>query len=164
MPGRVNTVNMIDRYYVYVHIDPRNLEEFYYGKGTGARSHAHLQDAGDSVKVARIKAIQKEGLEPLIRIIARGLTSEEALMVETALIWKLGRTLTNVASPGPASQGVQESWMRPRRDHSPGVGCGPRGRGATRWSRLTVLSRGNARAFKAICHWNKMACDLESSW
>lgn len=89
---------MTDRYYVYVYIDPRNLEEFYYGKGTGSRSHAHLQDAGDSVKVARIRAIQKEGLEPTIRIIARGLTSAEALMVETALIWKLGRTLTNVAS------------------------------------------------------------------
>ena len=91
-------MNVADRYYVYVYIDPRNLEEFYYGKGTGSRSHAHLQDAGDSVRVARIKAIQKEGLEPTIRIIARGLTSEEALMVETALIWKLGRTLTNVAS------------------------------------------------------------------
>ena len=36
---------MTDRYYVYVYIDPRNLEEFYYGNGTGARSHAHLQDA-----------------------------------------------------------------------------------------------------------------------
>jgi len=24
-------------YYVYVYIDPRNLEEFYYGKGQGAR-------------------------------------------------------------------------------------------------------------------------------
>lgn len=89
---------MSDRYYVYVYIDPRNLEEFYYGKGTGSRSQAHLQDTGDSVKVARIKAIQQEGLEPIIRIIARGLTSAEALMVETTLIWKLGRTLTNVAS------------------------------------------------------------------
>jgi hypothetical protein len=94
----VDTVHVTDRYYVYVYIDPRNLEEFYYGKGTGSRSHAHLHDEGDSVKVARIKAIQKEGLEPTIRIIARGLTSAEALMVETALIWKLGRTLTNVAS------------------------------------------------------------------
>ena len=89
---------MADRYYVYVYIDPRNLEEFYYGKGTGSRSHAHLQDVGDSVKVARIKAIRKEGLEPTIRVIARGLTSAEALMVETTLIWKLGRNLTNVAS------------------------------------------------------------------
>ena len=68
--GTVNTVNVTDRYYVYVYIDPRNFEEFYYGKGTGSRSHAHLQDVGDSVKVARIKAIQKEGLEPIIRIIA----------------------------------------------------------------------------------------------
>ena len=91
-------MSMTDRYYVYVYIDPRNLEEFYYGKGTGSRSHAHLLDVGDSVKVARIKAIRKEGLEPTIRIIARGLTSAEALMVETTLIWKLGRTLTNVAS------------------------------------------------------------------
>ena len=93
-----NDATVSDRYYVYVYIDPRNFEEFYYGKGTGSRSHAHLSDEGDSEKVARIKAIRKEGLEPIIRIIARGLTSSEALMVETALIWKLGRTLTNVAS------------------------------------------------------------------
>lgn len=89
---------MTDRFYVYVYIDPRNFEEFYYGQGTGSRSHTHLQDVGDSVKVARINAIQEEGLEPIIRFIARGLSSEEALMVETTLIWKLGRTLTNVAS------------------------------------------------------------------
>ena len=94
----MNNATVSDRYYVYVYIDPRNFEEFYYGKGTGARSHAHLSDLGDSEKVARIKAIRKEGLEPIIRIVARGLTSSEALMVETALIWKLGRTLTNVAS------------------------------------------------------------------
>jgi uncharacterized protein len=66
--------------------------------GSAASTAPVHQSHGDSVKVARIKAIQKEGLEPIIRIIARGLTSEEALMVETALIWKLGRTLTNVAS------------------------------------------------------------------
>lgn len=89
---------MAGKHYVYVYIDPRNLEEFYYGKGTGSRSHAHLAEDNDSEKVARIKAIRAEGLEPMIRVIARGLTSEEALMVETALIWKLGRTLTNVAA------------------------------------------------------------------
>lgn len=31
-------------YYVYVYIDPRNHEEFYYGKGRGARKGAHLKD------------------------------------------------------------------------------------------------------------------------
>lgn len=29
-------------YYVYVYIDPRNYEEFYYGKGKGNRKDAHL--------------------------------------------------------------------------------------------------------------------------
>lgn len=99
---------MSERYYVYVYIDPRNFEEFYYGKGIGSRSHAHLSDDGDSEKVARIKAIKAEGLDPMIRIIARGLTSEEALMVETTLIWKLGRNLTNIAS------GHYVSRFRPR--------------------------------------------------
>jgi len=30
-------------YYVYVYIDPRNNEEFYYGKGTGSRKDAHVE-------------------------------------------------------------------------------------------------------------------------
>lgn len=32
----------MDDYYVYVYIDPRNYEEFYYGKGKGSRKNAHL--------------------------------------------------------------------------------------------------------------------------
>lgn len=39
-----------------------------------------------------------EGERPIIRVIASGLTEHEALMVETTLIWKLGRTLDNIAS------------------------------------------------------------------
>ena len=31
-------------FYVYVYIDPRNFEEFYYGKGKGNRKVAHLSD------------------------------------------------------------------------------------------------------------------------
>lgn len=31
-------------YYVYVYIDPRSLEEFYYGKGKGSRKYAHLSE------------------------------------------------------------------------------------------------------------------------
>jgi len=85
-------------FYVYVYIDPRNLEEFYYGKGQGARRYAHLTEEGDSEKVARIKAIRTEGLEPIVRTVASGLTESEALLVETTLIWKLGKNLTNIAS------------------------------------------------------------------
>lgn len=85
-------------YYVYVYIDPRNFEEFYYGKGTGGRKYAHLGDEGDSGKANRIKDIQKSGLKPIIKVIAKDLTEREAFLIEKTLIWKLGRTLTNVSS------------------------------------------------------------------
>lgn len=86
------------KYYVYVYIDPRNYEEFYYGKGKGSRKLAHLNDSSDSEKVSRIKAIKKAGLEPIIRVIARNLSDSEALLIEKTLIWKLGKGLTNKSS------------------------------------------------------------------
>jgi hypothetical protein len=85
-------------YYVYVYIDPRNFEEFYYGKGRGNRKEAHLKDENDTEKVRVIKEIRKEGLEPIIKVIARNLTEDEAFLVEKTLIWKLGKTLTNISS------------------------------------------------------------------
>ncbi|MBI2176639.1 GIY-YIG nuclease family protein [Candidatus Woesearchaeota archaeon] len=85
-------------YYVYVYIDPRNYEEFYYGKGKGDRKEAHLFDEGDSEKSKRIKDIKNEGLNPIIRVIAKGLSESDAFLIEKTLIWKLGRTLTNKSS------------------------------------------------------------------
>lgn len=85
------------KYYVYTYIDPRNFEEFYYGKGKGSRKSAHMFDLSDSEKARRIRAIKKDGLEPTIRVIATDLTEAEALLVETTLIWKLGQFTTNVA-------------------------------------------------------------------
>ena len=61
-------------YYVYVYIDPRTYEEFYFGKGRGSRKDAHLSDNSDSEKSKQIKAIQNEGLEPIVRVIARDLS------------------------------------------------------------------------------------------
>lgn len=86
-------------YYVYVYIDPRNFEEFYFGKGKGKRKQAGLTDTNDdNEKVKRIKDIKDAGLEPIIRVVATGLGEQEALLVEKTLIWKLGRTLTNISS------------------------------------------------------------------
>ena len=85
-------------YYVYVYIDPRNYEEFYFGKGRGSRKEAHLTDSSDSEKARRIAAIHKAGLQPIIRVIARELSEHDALLVEKTLLWKLGRQLTNVSS------------------------------------------------------------------
>lgn len=89
---------MDNNYYVYVYIDPRNYEEFYYGKGKGNRKQAHLSDESDTDKTKIIKAIQKEGLEPIIKVIAKGLTESEAFLIEKTLIWKLGKNLTNISS------------------------------------------------------------------
>lgn len=88
----------MSEYYVYVYIDPRNFEEFYYGKGKGSRKDAHLFEDSDSEKSKRIKAIKKAGLDPIIRVIARDLTEHDALLVEKTLLWKLGKQLTNVSS------------------------------------------------------------------
>jgi len=100
---------MSDRnFYVYVYIDPRNYEEFYYGKGKGARRFSHLSDDSDSEKVARIRAIEAEGLSPIIRTVAAGLSEQEAHLIETTLIWKLGKGLTNKAA------GRFVSLFRPR--------------------------------------------------
>ena len=88
----------IAEYYVYVYIDPRNFEEFYYGKGKANRKDAHLKDNSDSEKSKRIKAIQKAGLSPIIKVIAKELIEREAFLIEKTLIWKLGKNLTNQSS------------------------------------------------------------------
>lgn len=85
-------------FYVYVYIDPRNFEEFYYGKGKGNRKEAHLSDDSDNEKTKRINAIKKAGLEPIIKVIAKGLSEDQAFLIEKTLIWKLGKSLTNLSS------------------------------------------------------------------
>jgi len=85
-------------YYVYVYIDPRNYEEFYYGKGKGSRKDTHLNDTSDSAKSKRILEIKREGMTPIIRVIARSLSEEEALLIEKTLLWKLGKWTTNIAT------------------------------------------------------------------
>jgi LEM-3-like GIY-YIG domain len=85
-------------YYVYVYIDPRNYEEFYYGKGKGSRKNAHLTDTSDTAKAKRISEIKREGLVPIIRVIARDLSEKEAFLIEKTLLWKLGKWTTNISS------------------------------------------------------------------
>jgi hypothetical protein len=86
------------QYYVYVYIDPRNFEEFYYGKGVGSRKEAHLSDEADTDKTRRIREIKEAGLSPIIRVVASNLTEHEAFLIEKTLIWKLGKLLTNKSS------------------------------------------------------------------
>jgi uncharacterized protein len=94
---------MKNDHYVYVYIDPRNYEEFYYGKGKASRKEAHLTASSDNQKTKRIAQIRKEGLEPIIRVIAHNLNDREASLIETTLLWKLGKYTDNLVA-GPLSK------------------------------------------------------------
>ena len=87
-------------YYVYRLIDPRNGQTFYVGKGCGNRVFQHVKCAvkyydgaensseDDPNKFKVIQSIRQEGME-VIHVIQRwGLTEQEALHVEAALIDK----------------------------------------------------------------------------
>lgn len=94
------------KYYVYRLIDPRTLQTFYVGKGSGNRALQHTKDARSlvgtrkkspksltddvedevSLKIKIIADIIAAGKEVIIVIHRRGLTEREAFEVESALI------------------------------------------------------------------------------
>ncbi len=86
------TAEMMDtlKSYVYVYTDPRGNEPFYIGRGQGNRAFAHLDETGETLKVARIREIHKFGAKPQIDIQRYGLTDEQAPLVEAAVIDLLG--------------------------------------------------------------------------
>ena len=84
-------------YYVYAYFDPRNYKLFYVGKGRGSRKNAHHPDRAGTATERRIDEIHRAGQEPLIRIVAANLKDDQAYLVEKALIWLSGESLTNIS-------------------------------------------------------------------
>lgn len=80
--------------YVYVLRDPRDGVVFYVGKGTANRVFAHANDSLDvsreSDKLDRIRAIAASGQCVSVEIVRHGLTADQALEVESALIDFIG--------------------------------------------------------------------------
>lgn len=83
----------IGPYYVYVLVDPRTDHIFYVGKGTGDRLLQHGREADlttdarrQSDKVRLIRELRALGMEPRHDVVRHGLTEQEALLVEAALI------------------------------------------------------------------------------
>ena len=128
-----------DDYYVYVYIDPRDHSEFYYGKGSGNRKNAHLNDDKDSEKTKIITEIRKEGLEPTIRVIAKSLAEDQAFLIEKTLIWKLGKNLANIATGAYAENFRPHKTMHKEIfgfDFQNGIyffNCGDNGRNFRKW-------------------------------
>lgn len=80
--------------YVYILKDPRNSEVFYVGKGIGNRVFSHANaashDLTETEKISRINEIRKDGREVQYEIIRHGLTEDQAVEVESALIDFIG--------------------------------------------------------------------------
>lgn len=87
-----------DKHFVYVYIDPRNYQEFYFGEGKGRRHLSHLTDKTPCERTDIIAQIRAEGLEPIVRIVAKDLTKSEARLVEKTLLWRLGKNLSNIST------------------------------------------------------------------
>lgn len=86
----------IDKWYVYAYYDPKDSKPFYIGKGMDLRAFSHINGCGSHKTNRKIEAIRKRGEEPLIEIIARGLSEKVALFVEMSLIEYIGiDNLTN---------------------------------------------------------------------
>ena len=113
--------------YVYRLIDPRDFQTFYVGRGVGNRvfHHAkdelnHFEDDEDALttKLQQIREIRLSGKEVICVIHRYGLTKEQAMEVESALI-DCYPGLTNLVSGYGSDRGVitaddlQSSFERP---------------------------------------------------
>ena len=121
--------------YVYRLIDPRDFQTFYVGRGVGNRvfHHAkdelnHFEDDEDelSTKLKQIRAIRMSGKEVICVIHRYGLTKEQAMEVESALI-DCYPGLTNLISGYGSDRGVitaedlQASFERPVYEEPDGI-------------------------------------------
>ncbi|WP_243361622.1 LEM-3-like GIY-YIG domain-containing protein [Fundidesulfovibrio terrae] len=93
--------------YVYMMVCPDKRIPFYIGKGRGSRVLSHFYTAADcpeldSSKLEKIRSILSQEKKPLIYIVRHGLSDDDAIMIESALIDTVGTlydgTLTNMQS------------------------------------------------------------------
>ena len=120
--------------YVYKLIDPRNGQVFYIGKGTGNRVFQHMRGEGLKdksehddrdekenvlpLKIETIREINRKGLDVIAIIHRHGMTSEEALLVEAALIDEYSGLLANIQVGKGSSDYGPRSVIQINNDYS----------------------------------------------
>ena len=72
----------MNKYYVYIYIDPRNNLPFYVGKGHNERWRYHLNLNNRYYNLYlrnKIKSIRREGYEPIVEKIKKNLSDKKAI-------------------------------------------------------------------------------------
>ena len=104
----------MNKYYVYIYIDPRNNLPFYVGKGYNKRWKYHLNLNNKYYNLYlrnKIKSIRQKGYEPIVEKIKKNLSDKKAIELEKILIKLYGRkdnntgTLVNYTDGGDGSEG-----------------------------------------------------------
>ena len=95
---------MVEKYYVYALIDPRDGKPFYVGKGKNRRMFKHVLEARGGRSGAKcdvIRAILAAGLDVQYDIIQRFECEDDAYSFEAQKIAEIGiGNLTNIAFGG----------------------------------------------------------------
>lgn len=89
-------------YYVYLLVNPITNKIFYVGKGKGNRALQHYKDykrckEKNSFKYKEIQSFAKLGFKPIVKIVADNLEESIAYRIETKLIKRLYKDLTNIS-------------------------------------------------------------------
>ena len=92
----------IQDYYVYCLVNPLNKNIFYIGKGKGKRAFQHYQEytkgiCTNNFKYNEIESFAKYNYAPIIKIIANNLLEEDAYKLETKLIKRFYKSITNIS-------------------------------------------------------------------
>lgn len=118
----------MNKFYVYVFLDPNvngvfkyedyefEYEPFYVGKGSGRRIYKHfncyVKNMNDNTyKYRKIRHIQSNGKEPIIKMVIEKISEKEAFSIELKLIKIIGRydkglgPLTNHTDGGEGNSG-----------------------------------------------------------
>lgn len=107
----------MNKYYVYIHIDPRTNLVRYVGKGSGKRAYQFHPARRSGYHLTWLKSLKSLGMKPTVELIEQNLTEEQSFSLEKlwiAAYRHLGFPITNLTDGGEGASG--QKWTQERRN------------------------------------------------